>query len=47
MAYEIKGLMIRYKNENNLKKFDAVIAYRGILCKKIQEGEYKYQIILK
>ena len=47
MAYEIKGLMIKHKNENRLTKFDTIIAYRGILCKKIQEGEYKYQIILK
>ena len=47
MAYEIKGLMIKHKNENTLTKFDTIIAYRGILCNKIQEGECKYQIILK
>ena len=46
MVYEIKGLMIRYKNENKLATFDKLIAYKGILCKKVKEGEYRFQIIL-
>ena len=47
MAYEIKCLMIRYKNENKLDIFDKLIAHKGILCKKIREGEYRFQIILR
>ena len=47
MAHEIKGLMIRYKNENKLNKFDELIAYKGILCKKIGDGKYQFKIILK
>ena len=47
MAYEIKCLLIRYKNDNKLTEFDKLIAYKGILCKKIQEGEYQFQTIFK
>ena len=47
MAYEIKCLLIRYKNDNKLTTFDKLIAYKGILCKKIQEGEYQFQTIFK
>ena len=43
MATEIKQLMFRYRNENKLPFFDEVIAYQGILCKKIQEGEYCFK----
>ena len=41
MASEIKQLMFRYNNENKLPLFDKMIAYQGILCEKVQEGEYR------
>ena len=41
MASEVKQLMFRYNNENNLTFFDSTIAYQGILCEKIQDGEYR------
>ena len=47
IAYEIKGLLIRYTNENKLNIFSQKIAYKGILCKKIQEGEYQFQIVMR
>ena len=33
--------MFRYNDENNITKFDKIVAYQGILCEKIQEGEYR------
>ena len=41
VAFEIKQLMFRYNHENNITKFDKIVAYQGILCEKIQEGEYR------
>ena len=46
MAHEIKNLLYRYKNENKLNVFDEIIAYKGIICEKIQEGEYRFKILL-
>ena len=43
LAQEVKHWMIRLSNEGNLKKFDEVVAHKGILCKKIAEGEYRVQ----
>ena len=47
MALEIKHNFFRYKNENKLPTFDNIIAYQGILCEKIQEGEYRFKVLLK
>ena len=47
MAYDIKQLMFRYNNEGKLSKFDNIIGYQGILCEKIQEGEYRLKKIFK
>ena len=47
MALEIKQLMFRFKNEDKLSLFDDVIAYQGILCEKIQEGEYLLKTVFK
>ena len=41
MASEVKHLMFRYNNENKLSLFDSTVAYQGILCEKIQDGEYR------
>ena len=41
VAFDIKQLMFRYNNENNISIFDKIVTYRGILCEKIQEGEYR------
>ena len=46
MALEIRHHLFRFKNENKLPIFDEIIAYKGILCEKIQEGEYRFKIIL-
>ena len=43
LAQEMKQWMIRLSNEGNLKIFDEVVAHKGILCKKIGEGEYRFQ----
>ena len=45
VAYEIKQLMFRYNNDNNITKFDKFVAYQGIICEKIQEGEYRINTI--
>ena len=45
MAYNIKQLMFRYNNENKLPLFDKIVAYRGILCEKVHEGEYRLKKI--
>ena len=46
MALEIKHHLFRFKNENKLPSFDKIIAYQGILCEKIQEGEYQFKVLL-
>ena len=46
MAQEIKQLLFRYNNENKLPLFDKIVAYREILCEKVQEGEYRLKTIL-
>ena len=46
MASEVKQLMFRYNNENKLSIFDSTIAYQGILCEKIQDGEYRLKKLL-
>jgi len=45
MAYDIKQLMFRYNNENKLPLFDKIVANRGILREKVQEGEYRLKKI--
>ena len=47
MALEIKHHLFRFKNDNKLQTFDKIIAYQGILCEKIQEGEYRFKVLLK
>ena len=47
MAFEIKNHLFRFKNENTLSVFDEIIAHGGILCEKIQDGEYRFKILLK
>ena len=46
MAFEIKQFLFRYKNENKLSFFDHIIAYNGVLCQKVREGEYTFRILL-
>ena len=41
IAEEVKHWMYRFNNEGNLSKFDKLVAYKGILCKKIGDGEYR------
>ena len=40
IAKEVKDLMYTLVNEGNLRKFDEIIAFGGILCEKKGEGEY-------
>ena len=47
MALEVKNHLFRFKNENKISDFDETIAHGGILCEKIQEGEYRFKILLK
>ena len=46
ISSRIKHVMIRYNSENKLAFFDKIIAYRGILCEKIQEGKYRLKTII-
>ena len=46
LALEVKQHLYRFKNEKNLPIFDKVIAYQEILCEKVQEGEYRFKILL-
>ena len=41
MAYDMKRLMLRYNNEGKLSRFDEIVGYEGILCKKLQGGNYR------
>ena len=41
VAYDIKKLMIRFNHEGKIEYFDKVVAYREILCKKYQNGNYQ------
>ena len=45
VASEIKQLMIRFNNEHKLDLFDKIIAYEGLLCEKIQDGEYRLKAV--
>ena len=45
MPSGIKQLMFRYNNENKLSLFDKIVAYQGILCEKVQDGEYRLKTI--
>ena len=45
MASEIKRLMNKYNDEYKLHLFDKLVAYRGILCEKLLEGEYRLKPI--
>ena len=40
VARDIKLLMHRFNNEGKISKFDEIVAYNGIVCKKKAEGEY-------
>ena len=40
IAKEVKDLMYRLNNEGNLRKFDEIVAYGGILCVRKGQGEY-------
>ena len=44
MALEIKYNFFRFKNESYF--WQKIIAYKGILCEKIREGEYRFKVIL-
>ena len=46
VALEIKQLMIRFNNEHKLDLFDKIIAYQGILCEKVEDGEYLLKKVL-
>ena len=45
VAFEIKQLVIRFNNDGKLDIFDKIIAYRKILCEKIQDGEYRLNTV--
>ena len=45
VASEIKKWMFRYNNEHKLHVFENIVAYKGVLCEKMQEGEYRIKII--
>ena len=47
IATEVKHLMYRLKNEGKLDKFDEVLAFKGIICKKNGQGEYVLQRVFK
>ena len=47
IAKEVKDLMYTLNNEGNLRKFDEIIAFGGILCEKKGEGEYSLNMVFK
>ena len=47
MAKEVKDLIYRLRNEGNLKKFDEIIAFGGILCEKKGVDEYCLKQVLR
>ena len=40
IAGEVKDLLYRHTNEDNMRKFDNIVAFGGILCEKKGGGEY-------
>ena len=46
LACEVKQLIFRFNHENKLDKIDKIIAQQGILCEKVQEGEYLLKMVL-
>ena len=41
VMYDIKKLMIRFDHEGKMETFEKYVAYRNILCKKKQDGNYQ------
>ena len=39
LAREVKDLLYRLSNKDNMRKFDDVVAFGGILCEKKGGGE--------
>ena len=46
MALEVKHMLFRFKNENKLYYIDEIMTYNGILCEKIKEREYRFNLLL-
>ena len=42
IARDVKDLMYRLKNEGNLRKFEEIIAFGGVLCE--QQGIREYRL---
>ena len=41
LATEVKQLMFRFHSEGNSSKFEEIVAYKGVLCEKVGEEEYR------
>ena len=47
IAREVKDLLYRFHNEGNLRKFDEIIAFGGVVCEKKAGGEYLFKQIFR
>ena len=41
LAREVRQFIFRFTNEGNLKKFDEILTFKGILCEKVAEEDYR------
>ena len=42
VASEIKQLLFRFYNDNKLEEFDKIVAFKNVLCEKVNDGEYRF-----
>ena len=47
VATDIKHMIYRFKNDGIIGKFDEVVAFKGILCEKKGQGEYRLKTVFK
>ena len=47
VARDVKLLMYRFSNEGKLSKFDELVAFKGVVCKKQSSGEYCLRTVFK
>ena len=47
IARDVKDLMYTLNNEGNLRKFEEIIAFEGVLCEKQGIGEYRLKKVFQ
>ena len=45
VASEIKHLLFRFYNDHKLEEFDTFVAFKNVLCEKVNDGEYRFNLV--